>query len=260
MNILSVYFSGTNNTKHINDVIKLNVNNEHKFDELRIGCDIDVNSFVLSNYDLLIIGSPIYVGVYPKIFTKFIYDNFKEVENKKIVLYQTSGSDNPAGIYEMNKFFEEKNDVVGLVSFCMANNFYLNGMFAQTEAEDRKRFTQKNEEQSKYIADFINGDIKTLEKVSLNKTGYKIGRFAYNILNGPYLKKYAYKDFSSGEKCVGCGVCEKECPTNNINVSRINKSVDFGKKCATCLRCINICPHSAILYKGKEHDKFEMFN
>ncbi len=258
MNILSVYFSGTNNTKHINDIIKENVNKDNKFDEIRVTCDIDVSSFVFSSYDLLIIGCPIYVGVYPKAFTKFIYENFKDLSNKNVIIYQTSGSANPPGIYEINQFFEEKNNVIGLLSFYMPNNFYMNGMFAPTSDDERAELLEKCKIQACEIANFINGEKSSIEKVSLSKKGYILNRFVYNALDGFYLKKYALKYFSSGDKCVGCGICERECPTNNIKTLKQNKSIEFGKECSACLRCINICPHNAILFKGNEHNKYEM--
>ncbi len=46
------------------------------------------------------------------------------------------------------------------------------------------------------------------------------------------------------EKCNGCKVCFKECPTAAIKM--INSYPQFGESCVRCGLCVNICPASAI--------------
>lgn len=52
--------------------------------------------------------------------------------------------------------------------------------------------------------------------------------------------------FTAYDKCIGCGICVKECPLNNIHLKE-NKPV-WGKKCTHCMACISKCPTEAIEY------------
>lgn len=52
--------------------------------------------------------------------------------------------------------------------------------------------------------------------------------------------------FTADDKCIGCGVCMKECPLNNIHLKG-NKPV-WGKECTHCMACICKCPMGAIEY------------
>lgn len=47
----------------------------------------------------------------------------------------------------------------------------------------------------------------------------------------------------AGEKCVRCGLCAKNCPTQAISEENL-KTAD-GKKCISCMRCVVHCPKSA---------------
>ena len=56
------------------------------------------------------------------------------------------------------------------------------------------------------------------------------------------------------DKCVGCGLCCKLCPTNNIEIQ--NGKAVRGKKCIACTACANWCPQQAInnrMLKGQYH-------
>ena len=51
-------------------------------------------------------------------------------------------------------------------------------------------------------------------------------------------------------KCVGCGLCSKNCPTHNI-VIKDGKASASGQ-CTMCYRCVDFCPKQAVTLLGKK--------
>jgi ferredoxin len=65
------------------------------------------------------------------------------------------------------------------------------------------------------------------------------------------LNNYFYWD----AKCVGCGICEKVCPS--LKVKMVGKSPQWQNdvKCYFCYACVNYCPKKAVQIKSKVYMK-----
>ena len=47
------------------------------------------------------------------------------------------------------------------------------------------------------------------------------------------------------DTCIGCGICEKVCPSSSIHLED-GKAVYLPGNCQTCLACVHACPQKAI--------------
>ena len=74
-------------------------------------------------------------------------------------------------------------------------------------------------------------------------------RSRFDKVMGPYLQvENEYnKGFYTDDRCKGCGICEKVCPTRNISIS--DKRPQWNHYCHGCNACVVYCPTKAIQFK-----------
>ena len=51
------------------------------------------------------------------------------------------------------------------------------------------------------------------------------------------------------EKCIGCGLCKKDCPAHNIKLEG-QKAVVKNQRCIQCGHCVAVCPRAAVSMTG----------
>lgn len=88
---------------------------------------------------------------------------------------------------------------------------------------------------------------KIISRIKRNANGnYDLRRlpFCKNSYKG-YENMRRTATLSVNEKCSGCGLCEKLCPVEAIEIQD-GKPVWVKEKCAMCLGCLHRCPEFAI--------------
>jgi len=64
-------------------------------------------------------------------------------------------------------------------------------------------------------------------------------------------KGYFYAD----SNCIGCGQCEKVCPSGKVKMESGRPEWQDNVKCALCYACLNFCPRQAAQIKDKWYMK-----
>ncbi len=77
-------------------------------------------------------------------------------------------------------------------------------------------------------------------------------RKLYPKLMTPYMKiEHEYdKGFYTNKRCVGCEICAKICPTQNISL-KDNRPI-WNHHCHGCMACVAYCPKKAVQFKTPE--------
>ena len=63
----------------------------------------------------------------------------------------------------------------------------------------------------------------------------------------------AVRQHVNEDKCVGCGICTKVCPQENIVIQ--DKKALIGDHCTQCLACVHFCPQQAMEIRHKTMPK-----
>lgn len=97
----------------------------------------------------------------------------------------------------------------------------------------------------------IAGDIAARKEQPYPKAG-RLVKARRDRMMTPYLEvqKYADLPFTVSDRCIGCGLCARVCPCNNIAL-REGKP-EFQHHCAQCMACVVNCPKRAIGYQVPE--------
>lgn len=79
-----------------------------------------------------------------------------------------------------------------------------------------------------------------------------VTRSRYDKMMMPFINvQHEYdKGFYITDSCVGCGLCEKLCPSKNITMS--DKHPVWNHNCLGCNSCVVYCPKKAIMFKTPE--------
>lgn len=110
-------------------------------------------------------------------------------------------------------------------------------------------------ERADAIANKIADDIKDKMEIQPSKYCSMSEKLHTGIFN--IFFKDTHKKFALDDNCVGCGVCSKVCPVDNISIK--NKQPKWNANCESCHACVHWCPKNAISL-GKSKGRLQYHN
>ena len=87
-------------------------------------------------------------------------------------------------------------------------------------------------------------EIAARKKEKVRQPLYKTWYAPLFRIEQPFARLHGKLFKADKEKCVGCGLCVKNCPMENIRIE--DGKAKFGGNCALCMACSFFCPTDAV--------------
>lgn len=195
----------------------------------------------------LVVVTPTYAWRIPRIVRDWLMKT--ELRGaKRIWFVMTCGSEiGDAGSYNRALCQAKGVGCMGTAQLVMPENYI--AMFNAPQADEARAIVAKAEPD----IDRVIASIRAEEAFAPTRRGL-YDRFMSGPVN-PIFYSFCVKAgaFTVSDACVGCGRCEKLCPTNTVTLHD-GKPV-WGKGCTHCMACICYCPAAAIEYGKKSLGK-----
>ncbi|MBR3839625.1 MAG: EFR1 family ferrodoxin [Erysipelotrichales bacterium] len=242
------YFSATGNSKHVANVLSKELN-----EECVSVVDVLNTEISIKDNEKLIIVYPNYCGGVPSVIREFLQNNkFSLASAAKLILIITYGNNTGASDSIATKYFKKNTGRTfdAMFSVKMPDNW--TPVFDLTNAEEVAEINRKADEEIDMITQMIKNGIVG------DHVKDKLGKKMEFIYPGFYKSLSKTIHLHVEDTCIGCGLCEKNCPVNVITM-KDGKPVWTKKNCAMCLGCLHRCPKFAIQYddKTKNHGQYQ---
>ncbi|MCL1843061.1 MAG: EFR1 family ferrodoxin [Defluviitaleaceae bacterium] len=246
--MLTLYFSGTGNTKYIAEMFSQKTNAKC------ISIEEDANfSAEINESETIAFCYPVYGSRVPRIMREFVHNHKADLLNKKVIILVTQQAFSGDGARVFTDLFED-----GAIEIIYAEHFNMqqnmgnipvwSRLFKPTE-KSKQKFIKKSEIK-------MNKVCKNLQNKIIVKRGFsRVSKLLGYIQGKPWqkntkdiaaqrLEKRLMNDVRIHPDCTACNLCTKICPMKNL----VNKEgqIKHLNNCTICYRCVNRCPQKAI--------------
>ena len=247
-NMLTLYFSGTGNTKYAAESFSRKMGAKC----LSIEDDADFSTEIKTN-DVVAFCYPIYCSRVPRIMRAFVHEHMADVIGKRVVILATQQKFSGDGARVFTDLFDE-----GAIEVIYAEHFNLqqnmgnipvwSALFRPGERTNR-RYIKRTDAKMNIVCNNIKSGIVKLRGFSKSSVilGYIQGKpwqADTNEVAPARLEKKLMEGLRIHEDCSVCGLCVGICPMNNLEL-RDGKILHLNN-CTLCYRCVNRCPQNAV--------------
>jgi len=261
LKVLILYFSGTGNTKFIAE--KINHRLEKKGYQTNCASVELFPPEEVSFHDFLVFGFPVYGYDMPDFLKSYVKKTTLPSSNA-VILYSTIGYNGGNALRRAADIFRGQGYlVVGSTQFSMPGNDGLvisrkNSKAAReavsTDFDNLEKLNNSTSDIADRIDQLSEGEITDREvRLPQKNLIYFLLTPLMKLIFKLFEKIFVDK-FRADESCINCGLCEKVCPTENIDL--VDGEVLFKDNCYLCLRCIHQCPAEAIQITRYTEGKF----
>jgi len=236
--MLTLYFSGTGNTKYIAELFSQKIGARC----FSIESNKDFAPEIKAN-DTIAFCYPIYGSRVPRIMREFVRKYVSELRGKKIVILVTQMMFSGDGARVFTELFDTGAvDVVYAEHFNMPlnmGNTFILDLWKPTDKKVQKYIKNAEAKMSRVCENIKNGIVK--------KRGFARGSIWLGYIQGIPWQKFenaCQSKVKIHKNCTACGICIKKCPMGNL--TNPTGHVQQMNNCIICYRCVNYCPQNAI--------------
>ena len=246
--MLTLYFSGTGNTKYAAESFSRKMGAKC----LSIEDDADFSAEIKA-HDTIAFCYPIYCSRVPRIMRAFVHKHVTDVIEKKVVILVTQQIFSGDGARVFTDLFDE-----GAIEVIYAEHLNLQqnmgnipvfSTFFKPGEKKNRRYIKKTEAKMNTICNNIKSGV--VKKRGFSKSSEVLGY----IQGKPWqadtsevaptrLEKKLTEGLRIHEDCITCDLCVDICPMKNLE-HRDGKILHMNN-CTLCYRCVNRCPRNAI--------------
>ncbi len=223
----------------------------------------DFDAGAVGDYDLILIGSPVFYYDVPGNFKKWI-SSLKPIDGTPVAGFMSfggaGGNQHNAACTLLDLMVEKGGVPVGMGLFGNMSTYPPTWSMGMEERILRYRHLPDEQTFAK-VKDFA---LAALGNVGKNSPLTYRKKFDFNeAIKGGFSIFWAARLFTGTHRidqkaCIQCGTCTEKCPTGAIEYTTY--TVTSGK-CIYCYGCVNNCPAGAIdmTYMGKKLSGFNEF-
>jgi len=242
------YFTGTGNGLHVAKSIKKSLEKiSHETKLIPINT-LNLSNEIRSTADRVGLIYPTYAVAAPTIVKTFA-NQLRVLPGAYTFLYAHNGSGYSGTALTSITNILAQNDIQ--ISNAFESHFPSNSAVMTYTPEKLKAVLLKGEESLQLnipaIIDKVSRDIPKPSMMTqiTGQIGESLGGVLENYIG--------FKVIQANDECIGCSVCSKVCPKENIEMQG-GKPV-FDKKCEMCFSCINSCPKKSLAFKKMNRSK-----